>query len=193
MSRNVLINIRGAGGSGKTTAVKQYCELHNFKTEQVNSCSEKFIISVLENNVIVMGDYGKRRTCLGADTYKGGMKDIMDCFVEVVNEYHPNAILYEHRLSSLSGRSTLELIKLAKAYDYSYFGLFLEISEENRKRNMYKRSGKIGKKFYAENASYRIANNLKKSGVNIEILNIDEYKKEDMWRIVDDAVRKAME
>lgn len=192
MQKHSLINIRGAGGSGKTTAVRQYCLLHNCRTEQVKTCSKNLAVSVLDNGIVVMGDYRKKRTCLGADNYKDGSKDLQDALFEIVSQYRPRAVIYEHKLSSTSAKSTKELIKLAEALNYEYHGVYFKISIENRKRNMYRRSGKLGKKFYHDH-TLQITNNMIRDGIDVEIIDVDEYEVEDMWRIVDDAVRKTVE
>lgn len=198
MSKKLLINIRGTCAVGKTTAMRQYCERAGFKVETVETPFGKLPVSVLTGgNIVVFGDYAKETSCCGTDCYPDGKMSIMDAFVEVCSVYDPQIIIYEHMLSSTTTKGTIEISELARLYGREYHGALLVISEEKRLRNLEERRGKPGKTrtFDSKNGkvAYDATMRLKKAGLPIDVYNVENMKKEDMWRIVDGAVRKALE
>lgn len=192
-----LINIRGASGSGKTTAVKQFCERRGFRVEQVQTPFATFPVSLIDaGKIIVLGDYSANGNCLGVDRYKNGKSDIMDCLMEVAIRYSPAIILYEHMLGSNTCAGTKEIAEVASAFGYSYYGIFLKLSDEKRLQNLYTRAGKNpGLKQFGNRAkrTERAAEMLNEAGLQCAIVNVEGIARDDMWRIVDDAVREKIE
>lgn len=192
-----LINIRGASASGKTTAVKQFCEKYGFRVEKVKTPFSVLPVSILNGGgVVVLGDYSAPNKCLGADTYPNGNKDITDAIVEVDSIYRPNVILYEHMLSSHVSKGTIEIAELAKMFGFDYFGVQLSLSEEKRFKNLIERSGENArhKNFNRINGEYinRATIRLRNAGLNVVVVDVERYARSEMWRIVDGAIREAL-
>lgn len=191
-----LINIRGASASGKTTAVKQFCRRAGMRIETVDAPFGKLPLSILSGGkIVVLGDYEREANCLGADRFKNGMRDIIDSVMEISNRFAPKVILYEHLISSLATRGTKQVAQVAEALGYDFWAVTLLLSEEKRLANLHARSGDdCGLNTFDKNnveKVRRMSENLAKNGLNVIPINVDGIRKENMWRIVDYAIRQA--
>ena len=198
---SLLINIRGAPAAGKTTTVKSFCERNKAHTEVlISPLRDKLPVSVIDfsgrkNSVIVLGDYNAKGNCLGTDRYNNGSKDIIEAIVESYYRYYPDVIIYEHMLSSHLFRSTKSIIDIAEVYGFDYLGIQLALSDKKRADNMRMRNKKsiLPKHFDKQLGVNRSTQMLQEAGFTVVVENVDNIRKEDMWRILDDRVRKAFE
>lgn len=194
--RKCLINIRGLTASGKTTAVKQFCERKGFSVKKIEAPFSVLPVSILDSGkIIVMGDYSANGNCLGVDRYRNGKSDIIDCIVELASAYTPDVIIYEHMMGSNTFKGTKEIAEVASAFGYDYFGIYLQLSNEKRLKNLYARAGKnAGTKHFNDRRknAERAAERLNEAGLRVDIVNVEDIEKDNMWRIVDDAVRTAL-
>lgn len=195
--KKFLINIRGVTSAGKTTMVRQFCEQRGFAVEMVETPFGKLPVSVLSGGgVVVLGDYSANGNCLGVDRYENGNKDIIDAIIETNNAYHPNIIIYEHMLSSAVSKGTCEIAEIARLCGFEYLGVQLSLSEEERFRRLISRSGKNAsyKQFNKKNgrAVERATDRLRNAGLTVVVYDVENRDKNEMWRILDDAIRKAL-
>lgn len=191
-----LINLRGASASGKTTALKQFCDRSGFVVEKVSTPFGDLPVSVLRSGIIVLGDYSLDANCLGADRFNGGTQDIIDCLIAVYEQYNPNIIIYEHMLSSLSFRGTNIIAGLAHEFGYEFFAIQLQLSESKRWQNLMQRSGSEAKsKNFDRNNGERVTiacEKLKKAGIEVIQIDVQNIKKENMWKVVEYGIRKKV-
>lgn len=196
--KKLLVNVRGASASGKTTAVKQFCERYGFSVEKVETPFSTLPVSVINGGgIVVLGDYSADGNCLGVDRYKNGNKDIMDAIAEVANIYHPNIIVYEHMLSSHASKGTIEIAEMARLFGFEYLGIQLRLSEEKRLKNLLNRSGEnASRKNFLRNNGTRIdgaTQRLLSAGLNVVVAEVENWSKDEMWRILDGPIREALE
>lgn len=198
MKRKV-INIRGAVATGKTESVRQYCNKVGFVVEKINTGFAILPVTILncaEQNIVVLGDYSKTSNCLGPDRFKNGTKDIMDAISCVYEKYNPNLIIYEHMISSHLFRSSYEISKLCNSYGYDFCCIQLYCNESVRLERLVNRSGTSAKtKNFEKNNGDRVLSasyKLKKAGINVKVINTECISIDDMWRIVDCAVRQEI-
>jgi hypothetical protein len=192
-----LINIRGASASGKTTTLKQFCERYGFSVEKIHTPFHSLPICLINNsNIVVFGDYSADGNCLGADRFRDGTKDIIDCFIAVCEKYNPDIIIYEHMLSSHCFKGTSNIAKIAKEFGYIFFGIQLQLSEKKRFKNLIDRSGSNAstKQFNKNNGDKvdRASEKLINAGIDVMTVNVENMKKESMWKIIDYAIRKKI-
>lgn len=195
--KKILINIRGASASGKTTVVKQFCDRHGFVVEKIRTPFLTLPVSVLNGGgVVVLGDYSANGNCLGADRYPNGAKDIIDAIIETNNTIHPSIIIYEHMFSSHSSKATIEIAEISRLFGFEYLGIQLSLSEEKRFKNLISRSGKNAryKQFHKNNgaAINRATGRLMDAGLNVVTYDVENWKQEEMWRILDGSIREAL-
>lgn len=194
--RKVLINIRGASASGKTTCVKQFCERRGFRVEKIEAPFSALPVSVLSGGkIVVLGDYSANGNCLGVDRYENGKRDIIDCIMEVAITHNPEIIIYEHMLGSNTCNGTKEISDVASAFGYEYYGIYFSLSDEKRLKNLYARSGKQAgtKKFdLAKKRTERSAEMLNELGLRVVTCNVENIKKEEMWEILENAINEAL-
>ena len=190
-----IINIRGAGGSGKTTAVKQFCEKKGFTVHEVQTPFGILPVTVLTGGKIVaFGDYSLGSGCLGADRFRNIKSCVMDLIAEVDGIYAPNFLIYEYKIGSHLYKSTKEIIQVGEAYGYGYIGVFLELSERERYERTVTRRGTNSpmKRFKGEQLQCkRSCEHLVQDGHRIFTVETEKIRKEDMWKVVDFAIRKA--
>lgn len=195
--KKALINIRGASASGKTTVVRQFCERRGFIVKNIKTPFALLPVSVIDNGkIIVFGDYSANGNCLGADRFHGGKSDIVDLIIEVDNVFAPEAIIYEHMLSSHASKGTIEIAQVASAFGYGYFGVQLSVSEEKRYKNLLSRSGnEAGTKTFSKNNGERInraTERLKNAGLRVTTIDVENWDKDEMWRIAENAIDEAL-
>ena len=193
-----LINLRGACGSGKTEAVRQWCNKNGFHVEYVKTSKGELPVSVTERAVVI-GDYEKTANCTGTDALRCGGKacgklDLCELIQEICKQYNPEYIIYEHMLSSQICQYTMDVAKAAEPFGYSYLGIQLWTDDDTRLRNLFNRSGTNAKtKNFTQNGKNvnRATELLREKGYTIIKVCTTEIKREDMWRIVENAIQKA--
>lgn len=195
--KRYIINIRGAVASGKTTALKQYMDKFGFTVEKVDAPFGKMPVSILNGqSIVVIGDYNANGNCLGADRLDNGNSDIVDCIIAIYEKYNPKIIMYEHMISSHCFRGTYNIRKIVKEFGYEYIGVQIRLSEEKRLQNLYDRSGGKAKvKTFDRNNGKRIDIASKKlidAGVDMIIVDVDNIPKENMWKVIEYAIRKKV-
>lgn len=196
-----LLNIRGAVASGKTTAVRQFCERNNFRVEIMRMKKADVPVSLMSahgKTIAVIGDYAKPTNCVGCDSlrYRDGSsatkKLIAESIIFAYKIYNPDIIVFEHMLSSQLFKSTDEIAKVAKICGYEYYGVQLKVSEKEREKRLYSRSGLSAKKknFYSyEKRVRRATEMLLEHGYFVSIVDVETLEQHNMWRVVDDAVK----
>ena len=196
-----LINIRGAVATGKTTAVREFCQHYGFSVEEVDAKRIRFPVSVLDGRkIVVLGDYKNNKKVTGLDNLRNKEKkflckaDIKEMIFEVNKIYNPEVIIYERMLSSLTFKGTKEIADYSAVFGYEYLGVQLFCSEKTREFLLYKRSGVLAKKknFYGRGKIVdRATEMLNDNGYFVWRKNVENIDEKDMWRIVDEALRSS--
>lgn len=196
--KKALINIRGASASGKTTVVRQFCERRGFSVKNVKTPFIEFPVSIINGGKIcVLGDYAKNTNCVGLDLLHGknGKLNIIDLIIEVDNIYNPDVIIYERLISSGSAKGTVETAEVASAFGYDYFGVQLSLSEKKRWDNLMARSGgKARTRTFNQTNGKRIdraTELLRQAGLSVITVDVENWNKDEMWRIAEDAIDEA--
>lgn len=193
-----LINIRGACGSGKTEAVRQWCNKNGFHVEYVKVTQGELPVSITDRAVVV-GDYEKTANCTGTDAlgFKGKTfrkADLCELIAEICKKYNPEYIIFEHMLSSTICQYTMDVAKAAEPFGYNYLGIQLYTDDDTRLRNIQNRSGAKAKtKNFIQNGKSvnRATELLRQNGLTVVRYCTTEIAKDDMWRIVENAIQKA--
>lgn len=196
-----LINIRGAVATGKTTAVRQFCERRGFRVEEVETKDAIVPVSVVNNGIIVLGNYKKKVNCTGVDAFRkkdgasGTKETIWNAIIAVATKYEPEIILYEHMLTSQLFKSTKEIADVGRMLGYEYYGYQLYRSEESRMRLLMARSG-VKAKTKNFNVHSKRANRatvmLNEGGYPVKVVNVENVAKENMWSIVENAIKETL-
>jgi hypothetical protein len=194
-----LINIRGACGTGKTEAVRQWCNYKGYTLGTVKVTNGILPITVCSGNIVVLGDYSKPNKCTGTDALRvtGGSvrkADVCEMVREICKKIQPECILYEHMLSSQLYTYTKEIADVAAQYGYEYKGIQLWSDDATRMKKLEARSGSNAgtKNFYLHGErTNRATELLRQNGYAVTKLCVTNIKKEDMWRIVENAIQKA--
>jgi hypothetical protein len=195
-----LINIRGACGTGKTETVRQWCRKKGFHVEYIKISAGELPVSIVESEkAIVLGDYDKTNNCTGTDALHCngkvcGKKEICELVKVLCRDYRPDYVIYEHMLSSQVCQFTTEVANTAEKYGYEYVGIQFWTDSAERIDRLERRSGaKVGlKNFHVhDERTTRATELLREKGYNVIKLNTTDIAKEDMWRIVENAIQKT--
>lgn len=192
-----LINVRGATAVGKTTAMKQFCDRRGFSVSKIQTPFRELPICLIKNaSIIVLGDYSVNGNCAGADRFPAGQGDIIDCVIAVAETYSPEIIIYEHMLTSHVFRGTNNIASVAREFGYEYLGVQLYLPEEERYRRLLLRSGEnAGSKNFNHNNGDRVdaaTDKLVNAGYDVIRIDASAVKRENMWKIVEYGIRKAL-
>lgn len=194
--KRYIINIRGAVASGKTTALKQYMDRFGYSVETVETPSGKIPISVLhDTSVVVIGDYCAGGNCHGADRLNI-LSDIVDCIIAIYEKYDPKIIMYEHMITSTIFKGTYETAQIVREFGYEFIAVQFRLSEEKRLKNLLNRSGDKAsmKRFYSNNGKKidSAAEKLISAGITTLRIDVDNIPKENMWKVIEYAIRKKV-
>lgn len=118
-----VLNIMGAHCSGKTTAVREYMSHYDNRVETIDAYGWKSPITVLSNNVVVLGRYDQA-ACGGCDRYKG-YDQVRKTIYAVMEKYAPEAIIYEGIIYSTTYRGASITAEMSKKKGYTWKCLFL--------------------------------------------------------------------
>ena len=97
-------------------------------------------------------------------------------------------------LSSQVCQYTIEVAEAAKAYGYEYVGIQLWTDSTERVNRLESRSGsKVGLKnlIVHDKRTTRATEMLRERGYSVIKINTTEIEKENMWRIVENAIKKS--
>lgn len=195
-----LLNFRGAPASGKTTAVRQFCEKNNFRVEIMNLKNADIPVSLLTSNgknIVVIGDYASTKKCTGCDPlrYRNGTSAtkrlILESVVAACRIYNPDIIIYEHMITSQVFKATKEIADAARVFGFEYLGIQLRCSESKREQLLAERSGVLaGVKNFSSHSQRvnRATEMLNEAGYVVKVVNTENFQKKDMWKIVDSIV-----
>ena len=197
-----LINIRGAVATGKTTAVRQFCERRGFHVETIETPDAFVPVSVINGGrIVVLGDYSKKINCTGVDSFrrKDGSacknETIWNSIIGVERKYDPEIIIYEHMLTSNTFKGTKNIADVGRMLGYEYFGVQLFRSEESRLSLLKGRSGaSAGTKSFSTNGkrTNRATVMLNEGGYRVKTVNVEKIAKNDMWRVIENAIEEAV-
>lgn len=195
-----LLNIRGAVASGKTTAVRQFCEKSLFRVEFVEVKKQSLPVSVINNGkIVVLGNYGSEINCTGVDSLKigkegDGLKRVVsELIIKIFKVYNPEIIIYESMIISQVFKSTKVIADIAKSLGYDYLGIQLYCTEKRREKLLEKRSGRLaGKKNFSVHSQRvnRATEMLNENGYFVKVVNVENIGEKDMWKIVQEQIDK---
>jgi len=197
-----LINIRGAVASGKTTAVRQFCEHMGFSVEIMHMNNADIPVSIIDSGrIVVLGNYANKSNCTGTDPlrFKNGKsatkKLIAQSITQIYRQYNPEIIVYEHMLTSQLFKSTKEIADVGRSFGYEYFGVQLYLSEKKRESLLEKRSGARARKKRFSDAARRVNRStemLNEGGYKVIVRNVERTEHDSMWKVVQDAVEASL-
>lgn len=197
-----LINIRGAVCTGKTTAVRQFCERRGFTVEEMELPDAIVHVSVVgDGSIVVLGDYSRPVNCTGTDLFhrkdgsSGTKETLWNSLIAVARKHNPQIIIYEHMLTSQLFKSTKDIADVGRMLGYEYFGYQLFRSEDSRFDLLKKRSGAKAKtKNFFQNSKRvnRSTVMLNEGGYPVKVINVEAIPVENMWSIVENAIKETL-
>lgn len=195
-----LINIRGAVATGKTTCVRQYCNIYGYRVEVLHLKSCDFPITLIDSqNVVILGDYGRETNCTGCDSISKrngesiGISGIATAVIAVAKKYCPNAIIYEHMIGSQIYKGTKRIADAGIMAGYEYCGIQLWRTQSNRLAMLEKRSGAQAKtkNFWVHGARVdRATEMLNEHGYRVKKVNADKIAYNDMWQVLENEINE---
>lgn len=189
---NIVLNIRGAHCSGKTTAVRLFTQKHDAEVIEVSTKGFKTALTILKDiNVVVLGRYDRNK-CGGCDGFKGG-DHVKAAIVYAVKNYHPKAIVYEGIMYSITFKMATEIASLSNTLGYEWRSVYLSRSREESVRLLYERNGgkSVNLKLFddkrriAETVYLKLASN----GMNVKKIDATGKGLEFMGGIVESEIR----
>lgn len=184
-----LIQIRGNNGAGKTTAVKQYCILNNLKTIRNDKLGIR--LTVKGKECCFIGEYTESSNkCCGLDSEIHNRERLFNTVGELLTEYE--TVVFESAFYGKTFDLANRLNNYCKKNNIIFEIVLFKNSFDNCLEKIISRNGNIpninrlftnGK---AVNTSFL---RLKKLGIKSKEFNIEQFQKEDMYKIVEEILR----
>ena len=120
----IVLNVRGAHCSGKTTSVRGFINSHPNHIETAILGGKKTDYTVIEDlNVIVLGRYDQGM-CGGVDRYKNG-NHVKEAIVYIAQTHNPDWIIYEGIMYSVTFKMADEIADICSRIGYVWESIFL--------------------------------------------------------------------
>lgn len=185
-----LLQIRGANSTGKSTAMRQFCERHGLNVHKVKVGGIPTTIETnAERSIVVLGRYDKPSG--GCDRFRN-TEHVVATIKAVIAKWHPNAVLFEGFIYSLTVSFALQINEIANENGYIYRAVLLDLPKERQLEWLYNRNGgnKVNAKRIIEsqeraNVAY---DKLREAGIDIIKVRSDKIIKEQMWQIVEERL-----
>lgn len=183
----VCLQIRGANGAGKTTAVRDFCEKHGMRMEEMSVGGiPTFITSTASKDIIALGRYDKKIG--GCDIYKN--KNHVRATLEYcVRQYQPQYIVWEGLLYGLTFKFSKEVAVWLGSHGYKYRGLLFNIDFDTALERIYNRNG--GREINLQSLQNKIERayissmQLAESGCRVKVVNTKDIPKAELYREVE--------
>lgn len=185
-----VIQLRGTNAVGKTTIVRQYIERYALTIHEETVDGRKVYITCDDSHsVIILGKYGEKWG--GCDCFKDKVQ-VFDTIILLVKKYQPKAIIFEGLLYGKTFKFASSLNKALKRYGYSFIGIVLNADFDFVLKRLQERNGNKEiniEAFYNTWKSVLVSyDKLKKSGVPMKLVDITNYKYDEMYTILETEV-----
>lgn len=192
-----FIHIRGATGSGKTTAVRQYLQrTGGFTLHQINVGGKEYPYHYNKNKkILITGMYG-RRVCDGCDGIITNKDIMMAYLMKLLDTVNPDTIIFEAVMYGITAKFAVELSEILAAKGYKYKGLALVPPMEFCLGNILTRNG--GKPISIKNlqnkceSGRKSAEKLVEEGLDIEFIDTSKYRISQMNMIIEQELKKDL-
>lgn len=187
-----FIHLRGAMGSGKTTAARQFIQSGNFALcSLVVSGKEYPYMYDKSRNICVTGRYDLRE-CGGMDGVISNRTLMLNYLLRIMRQVSPDVIVFEAVMYGMTVLFAQNLISVCNSYGYTYKGIALVPPLDVEIERVFCRNG--GKPFKVEDLAQKYdrnivsCNKLKSAGVDIQIVDTGAIPLAEMGKIVEDAI-----
>lgn len=120
----IVLNVRGAHCSGKTTSVRGFINSHPNHIDTAILGGKKTEYTIIEDlNAVVLGRYDQG-TCGGCDRYQSG-NHVKEAIVYIAQTKNPDWIIYEGIMYSVTFKMADEIADLCAHIGYDWKSLFL--------------------------------------------------------------------
>lgn len=173
----VVINIRGINASGKSTAVREYCNENGLKPKTISFRGYDYKV-MTDGRKYVLGWYKPYSNSEGLDPLNVDKEEFKLFLHWFLRKYKPSFVAYEKQIWSTTYKLTSEIIKICKKYGYEFAVVLMQIKYEDALNRLYGRNGgedknfdNFDKRFYSV---YHSSNAL--SGLDISFIRVDVMK-----------------
>lgn len=186
-----ILNLRGGHASGKTEAVRQFLKKHESREETIDVGEWHSPINVVDGGKVIVLGYYPEDGCGGVDRYRR-KEQTMATIVKAIEKYHPDAIVYEGIMYSVTCKLSLAIAVLARSLGYEWKALLLERDIASRRALLVRRNN--GADYSEDNfinsvkRARRSCEMLSEHGETIERIDVSGMSKEEMGKIIEQRV-----
>lgn len=189
--KRYIVNVRGINASGKSTAVRAYCQEHNMSPRELIYRGEKYRF-MTNGKECALGWYKPYSNSEGLDSLRQDKEDFKNFFEFFLDEEQPRIVVYEKQIWSTTYKLTREISEIAGNHGYEFLAVCMRIKYETALNRLFLRNGgkmtnldAFDKRFYA---TQRSRLNLMRGGITVIDADIEKITKEKMGGLIERAL-----
>ena len=187
----ILLQIRGANASGKSTAVRQWINRREHEVISIKAKGKLIeCVAATDGSWIVVGTYPEGRATGGVDGKITDVEILKELLTVLMKRHKPKAIIFEGMVYGKTFKLGWELNAIAKRLGYHYRALVLSAPLSVNLERVWNRNGgkDINEKALA--ATKRSCETsylkLKEAGIDIRKIETGNMPYESMYRIIEE-------
>lgn len=185
----MLLQVRGANATGKTTAVRQYVERHSHATVRIGSVPVEMLQTDM-GTVAVLGEYRGGRYD-GMDTVSATNDELIAVIGGVVRSYRPAYIVFESFMRSGKWRFTQRMAACLAGLGVAYRNLVLYVPLDVAAERITRRTGRRPNEDRLVTEMKLVDNcylKMRAAGMDVRREDTSDIKEPEMYRLVESAL-----
>lgn len=183
-----LIQLRGSNASGKSTAVRQFCQKFELKPAEVRVGGK--CTSIMTNGIYtVVGKYKPYSSGEGCDAHVDDAAHLRATIFELLRSRKYDIVVFEGLIYSFTYKFATDVDRIAKLCGYKYKPALLRLPYDERLRRLFERNGgntdislrTLDQKLKSGEVS---AKKIREAGIPLTYIDVSKIPVEDMWKIV---------
>lgn len=183
----VVINVRGINASGKSTAVREYCNANGLKPVTISFRGNNYR-AMTDGRKYVLGWYKPHSNSEGLDSLDVDKEEFKLFFHWFLAKYNPEVVVYEKQIWSTTYKLTAQLREIAIGKGHGFVALVMLIGYDQALNRLFARNGgNIGNLDNFDGRYkqvYRTRRALARAGVCVYDANVESIERSRMSEII---------
>ena len=183
-----LIQLRGSNASGKSTAVRQFCQKFELKPAEVRVGGKCTSIMTNEKYAVV-GKYKPYSGGEGCDAHVHDASQLKATIFELLRSRKYDIVVFEGFIYSATYKFATDVDRIAKLCGYKYKPALLRLPYDERLRRLFERNGgntdiNLSSIDHNLKSGEVAARKIREAGIPLTYIDVSKIPFEDMWKII---------